>query len=113
MKKKHNYEYRKNKNTMRAFTGLAVYCYLMVSTTTIYLIFGGERYDFNVKHLIVYPKAYNKCVEAAWISAPTLMINFQLLPFLVMALIIIYIKPSDDILQGVSKLDELIKISYF
>ena len=55
MKKKHNYEYRKSRNTMLAFTGIAAYYYLMGLSTTYNLFYGNERYDFNVKHLKVYP----------------------------------------------------------
>ena len=70
MKKKHNYEYRKNRNTMLAYAVVAVYEYSILSYATFELFFGYENYDFKVMHLKMYPKYVDKCVKYAWFFTP-------------------------------------------
>ena len=106
MKKQHNYEFKRVKSTLfYQITMQGIFlCHFAISYY-LYWPFEGWGKDYEQKGL---------CDEMNN-SRLTLMILTKALYIdsLIFAFIIVRVKSSQDILQGVSKLDHLLKVSVF
>ena len=92
MKKLHNYEFKKNKQNMRLM--IFLFCISLIVITYVYIHKFFRNYDefFKIIWLLHYPLQAPNCL---------------------LCIIMINVKSSDDILQGLSKLDHLLKVSAF
>jgi hypothetical protein len=110
MQKKHRYEFERTKKEM------ALYVYLYIAYQVI----------VNVQTLIPYimPLAFDAkvtekdyCTNPSWHYVATLIFNWSTkflgIQNILLVYLIVNLKSSDDILQGISKFDYLLKVSIF
>ena len=111
MNKYHHYEFHKNRKPMLLFM-LAVTASLLTNGVVVYI----DSHTINFDDLDSYVSAcYNPESQqnSIIIQISVLFIPLSNLQFIAFATSIIVYKKTDDILQGVSKLDYLLKVSVF
>lgn len=111
MNKYHYYEFHKNRRPMLLFM-LAVTCSLLTNAVVIFI----DSHTVNFDDLDSYASAcFNpeSVSNSITIQISILFIPLSNLQFIAFAMSIIVSKKTDDILQGVSKLDYLLKVSVF
>ena len=92
MTKKHDYEFHRNKKSMRLQYALAfVYHLIMLAYGVVILVGSNQTYNLTID----------------------VVINLSPILFCLKFIALIKIKSHIDILQGVSKLDHLMKVSVF
>lgn len=115
MQKYHRYEFKRTRSTMVAYYLLSI-SFITINTAMFYLIMTDSVFDQgSLSNLFtgVAELCQEDKVEAQLLMW-SMFINFMLgLPGILQSLIVIKLKSSQDILQGVSKLDYLLKVSVF
>lgn len=118
MFRQHNLEYCRNIRYMRLFVVLiCIICLFVVRVGLIYAdeFINAKRSGWTIFY--VYDRAFtHESVEEYseygwWIYVFVYYGN--ILPFISLVIIHVCFKPDDDILQGVNKLDHLLKVSHF
>ena len=101
-----NYEFRKNRKQF------LVFFIIFVTTILLDLLNSWNSARFNIES-VNREEVIDYCEERRTIDAISLIISQFNLGKLFFAFVLIKIKSSDDILNGTSKLDNLIKSSIF
>ena len=117
MYRQHNLEYFKNIKYMRLFTAITFFSAMFFIRTGV--IYGGDvifrRNNWTIFYIYERNFSTESCETYSKYGWEIYIFIFygNILPSLSLIIVHVCFKPDDDILQGVNKLDHLLKVSYF